>query len=322
MFKARNLYRKIMFSLIGCVAVGGLVAGTSMPASAAQEAPIVRFGVPTWPGITVQSQVAADLLEAMGYRTKQVSTSPAFALSALRTDDLDVYLGGWMPVEKDMIEPMAKKKQVTVLTTNISNALMGLAVPKYVWDAGVHTVDDLNKHADKFNKKIYGIEPGSGFNELIQKAIKTNQHSLGDWRMIPSSTSAMLAQVGRAIKRKNWIVFLGWEPHSMNIIWDIKYLQAVGKPTIAHTKSDVLTVVNTRLAQAKPQAALFLKQFQVPKKAMSEWILQYKNKKRKATDIATEWIGKHQDLVATWMDGVKALNGQPAMDAIKAKYAS
>lgn len=322
MSMARNLYRKFALALGCCMAVGGLVVGVGTPANAAEEAPVVRFGVPTWPGITVQSQVAADLLEAMGYRTKQVSTSPAFALSALRTDDLDVYLGGWMPVEKDMIEPMAKKKQVTVLTTNISNALMGLAVPEYVWDSGVHTVDDLNKYADKFQHKVYGIEPGSGFNDLIQKAIKTNQHNLGDWRMIPSSTSAMLAQVGRAIKRHDWIVFLGWEPHSMNIIWNIKYLRSVGKPTIAETKSDVLTVVNPKLMKSKPQAALFLKQFQVPKKAMSEWILQYKDKKRKATDIATEWIGKHQDLVAKWLNGVKALDGSPAMDGVKAKYVS
>ncbi len=31
----------------------------------------VRFGVPPWPGVTVKSEVAAQLLEAMGYETRQ-----------------------------------------------------------------------------------------------------------------------------------------------------------------------------------------------------------------------------------------------------------
>ena len=36
------------------------------------------------------------------------------------------------------------------LTTNIADAMMGLAVPTYVWDAGVKTEADLAEHADKF----------------------------------------------------------------------------------------------------------------------------------------------------------------------------
>ena len=41
--------------------------------------------------------------------------------------------------------------------------------------------------------------------------------------MIESSEAGMLSQVKRAVKRKNWIVFLGWEPHPMNTRFEISY---------------------------------------------------------------------------------------------------
>ncbi len=318
----RQRYQKLISGIVCSLAMFGLAMIASTTARAAEDAPTIRFGVPTWAGVTVQSQVAADLLEAMGYRTQQVSASPAFALNGLKTDDLDVYLGGWMPTEKDMIDPLVKKKEVVVLGTNISGALMGLAVPKYVWDAGVHTEADLNKFADRFDHKIYGIEEGTGFNTAIKQAIKENRDNLGDWKLIPSSTSAMLAQVQRSIRHDDWIVFLGWEPHSMNILWDIKYLKAVGKPKIAETRSDVLTVVNPKLVDDHPAVTRFLKQFQVPKRTMSGWILEFANKKRAPTDVASSWIGSHLDLVGKWLQGVKALDGKPAIDAVRARYGS
>ncbi len=315
----KRTFKAVALGLAGAVALSAMALATGGTAQAASSQ-TVRFGVPSWPGVTVQSQIAADLLEAMGYKTQQVTSSPAFILKSIETDDLDAYLGGWIPTEKDMIDPLVKKKKAVVLTTNISNALMGLAVPAYVADAGVHTVDDLNKFADKFDHKIYGIEAGSGFNQAIQKAIDTNRHDLGKWKLIPSSTAAMLAQVDDAIKNKRWIVFLGWEPHSMNIRWKLTYLKNVGKPTIASQRSDVLTVVNPKLVADEPDAARFLKQFQVPKKVMSAWIYQDKYKKRMPKDIAKTWISGNLDLVAKWLDGVKALDGKPAIDAVKAKY--
>src|SRR5699024_7250591 len=210
----RSMQRCLIRAAIALTALLGMAFAASGTALAASK-PLIRFGVPTWPGVTVQSDVAAQLLEAMGYETKQTNASPAFIVNSLRSGRLDVYLGGWMPTEAGLIEPAEKKGEVDVLTTNIANALMGLAVPDYVWEAGVHTVADLNKHADKFDSTIYAIEAGSGFNMAIKKAIKDNRHDLGDWKMIPSSTSAMLVQVDRAIQKKNWIVFLGWEPHWM-----------------------------------------------------------------------------------------------------------
>jgi hypothetical protein len=47
---------------------------------------------------------------------------------------------------------------------------------------------------------------------------------LKDFKLVESSEQGMLAQVTRAGKKKDWIVFLGWEPHPMNVKYDMVYL--------------------------------------------------------------------------------------------------
>ncbi|HLQ85296.1 MAG TPA: ABC transporter substrate-binding protein [Salinisphaeraceae bacterium] len=315
-YRSKLLQKKAVLG----IALGMLVAALTLGGAAWAKAPLIQFGVPTWPGVTVQSEVAAQLLEVMGYDTKQTSASPAFSLNSIASDQLDVYLGGWMPTEASMINPLKEKGEVEVMATNISGAIMGLAVPTYVWDAGVKTVDDLNKHADQFESKIYAIEPGTGFNTAIQEAIDNNDHDLGDWTMVASSTSSMLVQVERMVDREEWITFLGWEPHWMNITYDMKYLEPVGEPKIAGTTSDVLTVANPKTVADNPELARFLTQFQVQKDTMSEWILEFGYKERRADEVASEWIGANLDKVAVWLDGVKTLDGEPAIDAVRAAY--
>ena len=54
--------------------------------------------------------------------------------------------------------------------------------------------------------------------------LKQNQFGLGGFKLIESSEQGMLAQVERAYRDKQPIVFLAWEPHPMNMRFDLKYL--------------------------------------------------------------------------------------------------
>lgn len=306
---------------------GGLIAAVMAAAMTftagtvnADHASEMRFGVPTWPGVTVKSEVAAQLLQHMGYDTDQMNASPAVILNSLANDDLDIYLGGWMPTQRDMLDPLEEAGDVRVLTENISDAVMGIAVPAYVRDAGVKTEEDLAEYADEFDRTIHGIEAGSGFNDSIQEAIDNDRHGLGDWQLLPSSTSAMLAEVERAVDREEWIIFLGWEPHWMNITLDFHYIEAVGDREIAETTSDVLTIGNPAMLDAHPHVERFLTQYRVPKDVQSAWILEYDREDRAADEVARDWIGDNLDLVGEWLDGVETRDGDGAIDAVRAAY--
>jgi len=314
------MHKAVITGVVACLAI--VTMAVSSPVWSKQEH-MIHFGVPNWPGVTVKTEVAVQLLGVMGYETKQTTASPTFIVNSMSSGRLDAYLGGWLPHEAGFLLPLIDKGELVELTTNVSNPIMGLAVPDYVWEAGVHSVADLDKHADKFDHKVYGIEPGTGVNIALKEAIKDDFEHLGSWRLIASSTSGMLVQVDRAISKKNWIVFLGWEPHWMNAVYDIKYLEAVKDDSeIAHTVSNVLTVVTPEMADEDPQATKFLTQFQISKPTMSQWILQITKKEREPEDIASQWITDHMDVVAEWLDGVETLDGDSAIDKVRAKYAS
>ena len=54
--------------------------------------------------------------------------------------------------------------------------------------------------------------------------IKQNLFGLGSFKLIESSEQGMLAEVERAVHAHAPIVFLGWDPHPMNMRFDMRYL--------------------------------------------------------------------------------------------------
>jgi len=279
----------------------------------------IKFGVPPWPGVTVKTEVASQLLKSMGYEVEQLGVSPSFIFKSLQTGDLNAYLGGWSPQEDTMIDPLVERGAIEKVTMNLSDTVTGLAVPTYVWEAGVKSIKDLDPNGDKFKKKIFSIETGSGINEDIQKCIDGDVAGLGDWEMVESNTAAMLSQAESKMNDKDWVVFFAWKPHWMNIKFDIKYLEnAPGAEKIANKRSVVYTILPAGFADAYPQAYTFFKQYQVPTEAQSEWVYEHTYKERSPEDVASAWIKANRDQVEQWLKGIKTLKGDKT--AIQALY--
>lgn len=315
MITLREMTKGLLAAAICALAMAG-------PAGAAtSSAQTVRFGAPPWPGVTIKTGIASKVLEILGYKTDTQQLAVPIILNGIAHGQIDVYLGGWTPVENPMIDPLVKKGQVVKLAPNISDAIEGLAVPSYVWQAGVHDVADLNAHAAKFDHKIYGIEAGSGINDAVAAAIKNDKAHLGQWNLVQSSTSAMLVQVKRAIQRHDWIVFVGWRPHWMNIKYSMKYLKDSANTGTANLKSIVYTVVPADYERAHPNVARFLKQFRVPAKVQSQWIYDYSYKKQKAHVVVDHWLKANTGLLKKWLNGVTTVNGKPGLQAVQAYIA-
>ena len=185
----------------------------------------VRLADPGWSDIAVTNATAAFLLESLGYQVKIDTLSVPIIYGGLRDGQVDAFLGGWMPAHQDYHDKFVASGQVERLGRNLDGTRFTLAVPRYVWDAGVHRFEDLAAQGQRFNRKLYGIGSGAPANQSIQKMIDANQFGLGDWKLVESSEQAMLAELGRAEKRQRWLVFLGWTPHPMNIRHDLRYLE-------------------------------------------------------------------------------------------------
>ena len=147
------------------------------PLAAAQT---VRFGYVEWPGVTVKTQVAAAVLETLGYDTQTQSLSVPIVLKGLSEGDLDVFLGVWRPSMDAMVEPYLADTgdgSVTLAARNLEPTVYRPAVPTFVAETGVTSLADLAANAGEFDGKIYGIEPGNDGNTIILNMID-NVHLL------------------------------------------------------------------------------------------------------------------------------------------------
>ena len=79
--------------------------------------------------------------------------------------------------------------------------------------------------------------------------IASNEFGLGKFKLIESSEQGMLAEVARANASKTPIVFLGWEPHPMNLKFPVRYLSG-GDPVFGPNSGGAVVNTNVRAGYA------------------------------------------------------------------------
>jgi glycine betaine/proline transport system substrate-binding protein len=303
---------KLISTLLIVLLGFGLFA--AVPQVAAQD-DTIDFGYVQWPGVTIKTHVAAKIGEYLGYETEMTSGSQAIVFKGMDTGDLDVFLGNWLPTMKMHFDKYEEKGAVHNVRVNLFDVVYRTAVPEYVYEAGVKSLADLNEYADKFNSKIYGIEPGNEGNIIIQNAIKNNNYNLEDWSLQASSTAGMLTSVKRAINNEEWIAFNGWKPHYMNVMFDLRYLE--DPEGIWGEGERVYTVARNGYQDENPNFYKFLEQFKVTAPIQNKWIDSYKRQEKDPEVVAEEWIANNLDVVNQWVYGVETADGEMARKAIK-----
>lgn len=270
-----------------------------------------------WTDIAFTNASVVTIAEALGYQPTQELIGLTVTYEMLKSGDIDVFLGNWRPAQDIEYKAYFDDGTAIALTTNLEGAKYTLAVPKYVADAGVTTFADLAKHADKFGKKIYGIEPGT--NGPLVEMIAAGRHGLGDWELVESSEAAMLTQVAKAVSNKDWIVFLGWQPHPMNTTMEMDYL-AGGDVEFGPNfgGATVHTVVGKGFPERCPNLTKLLTNvtFDIDYENKGMGLIMQDGKS--APDAAKEMMKAEPERVAKWLDGVTTFDGQPGLPAVQA----
>ncbi|WP_318513098.1 choline ABC transporter substrate-binding protein [Photobacterium leiognathi] len=285
--------------------------------SYANQCDTVRFADVGWTDITATTAVTSELLKGMGYNTKTDLLSVPVTYSSMANGDIDVFLGNWMPTMEGDIAKYREAKTVETVKANLEGAKYTLAVPKYVYDAGVKSFADLAKHADKFKGRIYGIEPGNDGNRLIQSMIDTNAFGLKDFSLVESSEAGMVSQVSRSVRRDQWIVYLGWAPHPMNSNVEMEYL-AGGDDFFGpnYGGANVYTNVRSNYLTECPNVGQLLKNLSFSlemENSLMETILNQKVQPEKA---ARQWLSENPQQVEAWLKDVKTREGKVATTAV------
>ena len=302
-----------------------LVAATlaaGLPAAAAEPAACrtVRFSDVGWTDITSTTALATTILQALGYETKIDILSIPVTYASMKNRDIDVYLGDWQPSMESDRQPYLDGKSIEVVGVNLEGAKYTFAVPAYVAEAGVKDFADLDTFADRFGHRIYGIEPGNNGNRMIQEMIDNDRFGLKGWQQVESSEQGMLAEVDRAIKRKQWIVFLGWEPHPMNAKYQIDYL-AGGDDYFGPNYGGATIYTNVRAGYVAdcPNVGRFVENLKFTLPLENEVMGLILDDGKEPPAAAKQWLAAHPDVLGPWLDGVTTIDGQPGLPAVKAK---
>ncbi|WP_163559390.1 ABC transporter substrate-binding protein [Halomonas sp. NO4] len=289
-----------------------------LAANATADDATLDFGVPAWPGITVKTEIAQQLLEPLGYDSRRHDIGLQVIYQGLESGDIDVFLGGWMPAQREMFEPLEANGAIQSLANNVDGAQMTLAVPEYLYEAGIQSFADLDENRERFEGQIHGFGAGSAASEILHGAIDDDAWGLGDWQVVDTSTVGMLSAARDAISREAPIVWVGWTPHWMNLELPMRYLDDPQDLFGANNgESDVLTLMRGDYAEAHPNLATFFSQFTFSAEEQSWMIREYGQEERDVAVVAEQWIRDNAARVEAMLAEVSDRDGEPAWPAVR-----
>ena len=314
--KTASSIKRVAAAAISVVALG--VAGAA--AQEAESCGKVRFSDVGWTDITATTATATTILKNIGYETEVTVLSVPVTYTSLKNNDIDVFLGNWMPTMEADIAPFREDGSVETVRENLAGAKYTLATNAKGAELGIKDFKDIATHKDDLDGKIYGIEPGNDGNRLIIDMVDANTFELGGFEVVESSEQGMLAEVARAEQESKPVVFLGWEPHPMNANFALTYLSG-GDDVFGPDFGGATVHTNVRQGYVAecPNVGQFLKNLSFTLAMENEIMGKILNDGQDPETAAADWLKANPSAVEPWLEGVKTKDGSgDALPAVKA----
>ena len=300
------------------IALATASALTAAPAFA-DDCTRVVFSDVGWTDITATTALASTILTALGYHPETLLLSVPVTYTSMANGDVDVFLGNWMPTMEADIAPYRDAGTVETVRRNLAGAKYTLATNAVGSALGIADFADIATHADALGNTIYGIEPGNDGNRLILDMIDADAFGLGGFTLTESSEQGMLAQVDRAERRAEPVIFLGWEPHPMNSSFDLTYLTG-GDDWFGPDLGGAEVFTNTRagLSAECPNLGRFLANLEFTLDLENQIMGAILNDGTAPEAAALAWLQANRDALGPWLDGVTTRDGANGLDAVLA----
>ncbi|MEM5313617.1 glycine betaine ABC transporter substrate-binding protein [Paraburkholderia sp. JHI869] len=287
----------IFKSLVAKVVLSTVVAMSVGVGSAVAAEPI-KLAITDWADVLATANVAKYVLETkLNQPVKFVNADIGIQFQGVARGDLDIMVGGWLPVTHAVYYAKYKNDldDVGVIYTGGRN---GWAVPAYVPESQVSSISDLNKPdvKSKLGGTIQGIGPGSGLMQASQKSVEA--YSLNGYNLQSSSEAGMLAAVSRAYQTKQWVVATVWSPHWLWQKWQMRYLKDP-KGTLGG-EEQVHAFASKQFATKFPRADVFFKHFKLTLADVEAIELEGNSTNDYAT-AAKKFVDAHPDKLKAWL---------------------
>ena len=260
---------------------------------AAADKKTCKLAYAEWSCATAASHVVKAVLEEeMGYDCQLMSVGAAALWQATASGNVDGFVCAWLPSLHQHYYAKIEDNVID-LGPNLTGTKVGLVVPDYV---SVDSIAGIDTHAEKFDNKITGIDPGAGIMTLTEEAMEA--YNMTDMQLVGGSGAIMTDVLRDKIQNKQWVVVTGWTPHWKFARWDLKYLK---DPKNVYGGAEYIhTVVRTDLRKDKPDLYRFLDSFHWEDQDLNQ-VMNMIQKSGAPYKSAVKWVRQHPDKVQRWL---------------------
>jgi glycine betaine/proline transport system substrate-binding protein len=251
----------------------------------------ITIGYIPWDEDIAVTQLWKSELEKRGYAVtlRQVDAGPLFA--GLGQGDIDLFFDAWLPAtHADYYNKY--KDRIEDIGVWYDKASMQIAVPK---TDPANSLADLKGQSSRFKGRIVGIEPGAGEMKIVKNKVQP-AYGLTDYKVVQSSTAAMLAELNRSVQNKQPVAVTLWKPHWAYTKFPIKPL---ADPQNAFGAAEKIhTLGRQGFAKDFPQVNGWLKKFTMPDEQLFplEDLVVNKYKGKEAQGVS-EWEKQNPAIV-------------------------
>ncbi|WP_320778726.1 ABC transporter permease/substrate binding protein [Streptomyces sp. CRN 30] len=259
-------------------------SGSDNPAEAERALDIAWF---PWDEDVAVTYLWKNLLEERGYKInlKQMDVGPVY--TGLASGDLDLNFDAWLPHAQSNYWNKSKDN-LTDLGSWYEPTSLEVAVPSYVKD--VKSMQDLKGKSDLFDGKIIGIEPGTGEMNLLKTKVLPGYGLDKEYEVVDGSTPAMLAELKRALAKKEPVAVVLWSPHWAYSDYELTKLADDKKFWGENNK--IHTISSKDFPEQYPQLTEWIKNFHLSEDELGSL----------ESEIKDRGQGHEEDAVASWIE--------------------
>lgn len=249
--------------------------------------------IPTWTDGLSMAYLWQGILEDEGYDVEITEISEAAPLyTGVAQGDIDVYPSAWPEVtHAEYMERYGE--DLEDLGAYYEGAVLTLAVPTY---SDIDSIADLNDNAEAFNNRVVGIEPSAGHMRITADSVFPAYELDGNFELVSSSTTAMLAELGSAIDSEEDVVVTLWRPFWAYGSFDMKDLEdpegALGDPETLNF------IANSDFSTDYPEVAEWMGNFTLSDEEYAELedmiVNEYADNEEEG---ARAWIENNSDMI-------------------------
>ncbi|MFF4357986.1 ABC transporter permease/substrate binding protein [Streptomyces sp. NPDC001604] len=246
----------------------------------------ISIGYIPWDEGVASTYLWKEILEERGYQVdaKQFEAGPLY--TALAQGTVDFQTDAWLPTTHAQYWKKYGSK-LDDLGAWYGRTSLELSVPSYM--KGIDSLDDLKGKGGTFGGKITGIESSAGETALLKSKVLPDYGLDKEYKVVDSSTPAMLAELKRAYSQKQPIVVTLWSPHWAYNDYKLKKLK---DPRGAWGEGDgVHTLTRKGFTGDNPVVGKWLKNFRMSEKQLTSL----------EAEINKAGKGKQQDAVRAWL---------------------